>query len=279
MTNLFQVSVIIPVYNAEAYLKKAVESAVHLKEVIEIILVEDKSPDNALEVCKELEKQFDKVKLFQHPNGENRGAGASRNLGIEKSSYNFIAFLDADDWFLPNRFEAEKKLLINDRVDGVYGATGYFFEDQSVMGTGLTTISPAVSPENLLFHLLFKRGHFCLDALTIKKSKLLEIGKFDTSLRLHQDTHMLYKLVFHSKIFPGITEESIAIRRVHSQNRVSTSTLKSKAKFRKKVFETFRKYNGVDPIIMNKIKKEYFRLKYFRKFYEIKNWLKSKQSK
>src|SRR5690554_4082261 len=99
-----QVSVIIPVYNAANFVTQAVESAVVLGEVGEVIVVEDGSPDNALDICRELADKYSKVKLFQHPNGENRGPGASRNLGIMNASFDFISFLDADDWYLPNRF-------------------------------------------------------------------------------------------------------------------------------------------------------------------------------
>src|SRR5688572_18232560 len=107
----FKVSVIIPVYNAEKYLRNAVESAVNLEEVGEILLIEDNSPDNALQVCLQLEKEYDKVKVHRHPNGENRGAGESRNLGIKKSSFDYIAFLDADDWYLSNRFKRCKEIF------------------------------------------------------------------------------------------------------------------------------------------------------------------------
>ena len=87
-----RVSVIIPVYNAESYLRKAIESAVYLEEVGEVILIEDRSPDNALVLAKQLEQEFGKVKLFQHPDKKNHGAGASRNLGIQKASCAHIAF-------------------------------------------------------------------------------------------------------------------------------------------------------------------------------------------
>ena len=103
-----KISVIIPVYNAEKYITQAVESALQFEEVCEVILVEDKSPDNALEVCKNLAKTFDRVTLYQHPDKGNHGAGASRNLGMKMATGDYIAFLDADDFYLPNRFEAEK---------------------------------------------------------------------------------------------------------------------------------------------------------------------------
>ena len=142
-----KISVITPVYNAEKYITQAVESALRFDEVYEVILVEDQSPDNALEVCKKLAQKYDRVKLFQHPDKGNHGAGASRNLGLEKATGDFIAFLDADDYYLPNRFEAEKELFKNPDVEGVYGAIGvhYYSEkakDQyySIFGDRLTTV-------------------------------------------------------------------------------------------------------------------------------------------
>src|SRR5690348_1774976 len=96
MESTFNVAVVIPVYNAADYIAKAVESALLQPEVSEVVLVEDRSPDNSLQICQELVGQNAKVKLFRHPNGENRGAAASRNLGVRMSSAPYIAFLDAD---------------------------------------------------------------------------------------------------------------------------------------------------------------------------------------
>ena len=95
----FNISVIIPVYSAEKYLRQAVESVVAERHrgVKEIILVEDGSPDNSLKVAQELQNEFlEIIHLYQHPDGQNRGAGASRNLGIKKSAGDLICFLDAD---------------------------------------------------------------------------------------------------------------------------------------------------------------------------------------
>src|SRR6478735_3013546 len=97
--SLFKVSVIVPVYNAAPYVEEAVRSAVSLPEVGEVILVEDGSADNGLEVCKILVQHYANVKLFQHEDGKNRGAGESRNLALKHSRFPYIAFLDADDIF------------------------------------------------------------------------------------------------------------------------------------------------------------------------------------
>ena len=125
MRQNFLVSVITPVYNAEQFVRAAVESAVHLEEVGEIILIEDGSPDNALSICEELTKKYEKIKLYRHPGGVNKGAGASRNLGIKKAGFEYIALLDADDKYLPNRFKAERRIFQSRKeVEGVVNNAG-----------------------------------------------------------------------------------------------------------------------------------------------------------
>ncbi len=228
-----KISVITPVYNAAKYITQAVESALQFDEVYEVILVEDQSPDNALEVCKKLAQKYDRVKLFQHPDKGNHGAGASRNLGLEKATEDFIAFLDADDYYLPNRFEAEKELFKNPDVEGVYGAIGvhYYSEkakDQyySIFGDRLTTVYRKHSPKDVFRGQLGMNGSFGLfsiDALTIRKSaldkKLSPMMK--THLRLHQDTEFLFRLSYYLDLYPGILNQAVANRGVHKDNRIT----------------------------------------------------------
>lgn len=242
-------SVIIPVYNAEKYLRHAVESAVALGEVGEILLIEDKSPDNALQLCQQLAKEFDKVRVFTHSNGENKGAGESRNLGIAKSSFDYIAFLDADDWYLSNRFKRCKEIFLEGGdSDGVYEATGYYYDDiQQLDAARLTTIKNNTQGQELLLTLLTSNaGRFTTNAITFKKSILEKAGLFDTSLRLHQDTHLWLRLAFVSKLVPGEVNKAVAIRRVHSQNRIQHFNKKSRDLLFIKTFEWFKKQSHVD---------------------------------
>ena len=228
-----KISVITPVYNAEKYVTQAVESALQFDEVFEIILVEDKSPDEALEVCKKLAEKYDRVKLFQHPDKGNHGAGASRNVGLEKASGDFIAFLDADDYYLPNRFDAEKELFKNPEVDGVYGAIGvHYYSEKAkeqyypIFGDRLTTVYKKHAPKDVFRGQLGMNGSFGLfsiDALTIRKSaldkKLSPMMK--THLRLHQDTEFLFRLSYYLDLYPGILDQAVAIRGVHESNRIT----------------------------------------------------------
>lgn len=228
-----KISVIIPVYNAEKYVAQAVESALQFDEVSEVILVEDQSPDNALEVCQNLEKKYDRVKLYQHPDKGNHGAGASRNLGIEKAAGDFIAFLDADDYYLPNRFDAEKKLFEDQKVDAVYGALGVHYYSEkakeqyySLFGERLTTVYNKHNPEDVLPGMLNMKGSFGLfsiDALTLRRKPLLEKVQpiFKTHLRLHQDTEFLFRSSYYLNFYPGILDQAVAMRGVHESNRIT----------------------------------------------------------
>jgi glycosyltransferase involved in cell wall biosynthesis len=227
-----RVSVIIPTYNAAAYVREAVESALAQPETGEVILVEDASRDNSLQVCEQLAKEYSQVRLMRHKDGKNHGAGASRNLGIAAARFGFVAFLDADDYFLPDRFSVARNLLLNDAtVEGVYEAVGMSFEGPASRkrwrragksDSGPTTMTESVPPEDLFEKMdpIGGRGFCQLDGWTVKKSVFGKAGLFP-DLRLHQDTVMFAKLAAVGKMLPGRLREPVAIRRVHAKNRIS----------------------------------------------------------
>lgn len=94
---MIKVSVIVPVYNTEKYLKRCLDSLVNqtLKE-IEIIIINDCSPDNSKQILNKYEKKYNNVKVFH--NKTNKGIGYNRNFGIEKATGEYIGFIDSDDY-------------------------------------------------------------------------------------------------------------------------------------------------------------------------------------
>ena len=96
-------SVIIPVYNAEKYLKKSIDSVLNQTfKDFELILVDDGSSDGSLAICKEYEKKDGRVTALSQ---KNAGAGPARNAGIEAAKGKYMAFSDADDYLLINAYE------------------------------------------------------------------------------------------------------------------------------------------------------------------------------
>lgn len=103
LKNRPKVSVIVPIYNVEKYLDKCIESLLKqtLKEV-EIILVDDESPDNCPEMCDLYVQKYTNVKVVHK---KNQGLGLARNSGIEIAEGEFITFIDSDDYISENALE------------------------------------------------------------------------------------------------------------------------------------------------------------------------------
>lgn len=243
-----QVSVIIPVYNAANYIQQAVESALAQPETGEVILIEDGSPDNSLAVCQELAATHPMVHLYRHPNGENRGAAASRNRGILQSVYPYIAFLDADDFYLSGRFSVARKLFaVDPELEGVYEALGEHIDsevaaqrwDAGGRPRGLTTMTKKVSPDQLFETLVpGGNGHFHLNCLVVRRSVFDKTGLFDEPLRLAQDTAMIWKMASVARLAPGRMEQPVAMRRIHEYNRCSALSPQERYRVWMRVFST-----------------------------------------
>ena len=113
-----RISIVIPCYNVEQYVQRAVESALaQTYRDSEIICVDDGSSDGTLQVLKELrERHPDRITVIEQ---ENRGACAARNAGLERSTAEYVQFLDADDVILPRKLEHQAALAIENGMPGL----------------------------------------------------------------------------------------------------------------------------------------------------------------
>lgn len=97
------VSIVLPVYNAEKFIRTCVKSILNQSyKNIELLLINDGSKDNSLEICRELEKQDERIRVFNKTNG---GCSSARNMGIDNAKGEFITFIDPDDCMLENHIE------------------------------------------------------------------------------------------------------------------------------------------------------------------------------
>jgi len=220
----FNVSVIIPAYNAEKYIEKAINSVLNQTEVHEIIVVNDGSSDGTLKIVERIQKFNPIIKIYHHSNKENKGRSATRNLGIKKATGNFIAFLDADDFYLKNRFKSDKKIFQeNANVDGVYNAIGvHFYRSSSALekeSLELYTIKEKIKPEKLFETLVNgNKGHFSIDGLTLKRSVFNKVGLFNVNLNVMEDTELIWKIALKCKLESGVINKPVAKRGVHDSN-------------------------------------------------------------
>lgn len=256
--NDFKVSVIIPIFNAVNFIEKAVHSALMQKEVGEVILIEDGSTDGSWEKCLTIKETLDKVKLFFHENNANKGVSASRNLGIKNAINEYISFLDADDYYLENRFRKAKELFQSlPEVHGVYECVESFFENRDTeieftergYSIRLMVNDYNINSEHLFEYLVCKSnyGYISIIGLTIKR-ETISAYNFDENLTHKEDTKLIWQLAKNSNLVCGNIEPFI-FRRVHNNNAI----LKSE-----KIIQTskmqFYKY-WFDEIFRNKFSK------------------------
>jgi len=235
----FQVSVIIPVYNASKYIVGAVSSALQLPEVAEVILVDDGSTDDSLAVCSGLASTDARVKVLQHQNGVNKGAGASRNLGLQNAGFPFIAFLDSDDVYFNNRFKGAKAIMENDpTVDGVYDMVTMVNElngDEKPFG-----IKSSIGSNNL-FRNILRGGYFHTNSLTVRRDFLRKTGYyFVQNCWPHEDVEMWLRMAYSGKLVGNRDSQPVATYRIHGSN-LGTNDFSntSRATLWKTVFDFF----------------------------------------
>ena len=230
-----KISVITPVYNAQRFLEESARSALAQSETSELLLVDDGSTDGSLELCRRLADSDARVHALTHPQRKNLGPAATRNLGIEHARCEYIAFLDADDYFLPDRFRTARRLLENDsQVDGVYEAVRNFCDTPETQQWWRTSGEPdlytfveGVAPECLFEAMLQgKMGYFCTDGLTIRKRLLNKTGGFDTHLRWAEDTALWLKMAAVGRLVGGGLERTdrhaASARRKHRHAELGT---------------------------------------------------------
>jgi glycosyltransferase involved in cell wall biosynthesis len=205
-----KVSVIIPNYNYEKFIAATVESVLsQTYKNIEIIIVDDGSKDNSLEVL----KQFgDKIRIIEQ---KNAGVSVARNHGVSLSTGEYIAFLDADDIWLPEKLERQiEKFKADAEIGLVHCSMTLINPQEEPIGENNNGQAGFVSEE----FLLFERGVVVGAGSTalVKRSIFDEVGGFDLRLSTAADWDFCYQVSRTHKI--GFVTEPLVLYRMHGTN-------------------------------------------------------------
>lgn len=208
------VSVVMIFLNAEKFIQEAIESILSQTYLNwELILVDDGSTDASTELARQYAQQYlDKIRYLQHPDHQNRGMSASRNLGIRESAGSYIAFLDADDVYLAEKLETQVDLL-NSQPNAamVYGTTQYWYswtgkpEDQSrdsmrTLGVRANRLYPA--PDLVARFLANTARTPATCSVLIRREAIERIGGFeDCFAGMFEDQVFFYKLCLHEPVY------------------------------------------------------------------------------
>lgn len=204
------ISVIIPNYNNAQFLTECVDSVfVQTYQPLECIVVDDGSTDNSLEVLNELSQKYPKLRIFEQINS---GPSVARNLGMKHAKGEYIAVLDADDYWSPCKLENQVKLVESEK-DVISShcnfsrSTGEFFP--------LNKYSlPPYTPFDLL-----ERNSIIgsCSSILFAKSILKTVGEYNSTLRVSEDQEFHFRMALAGCYFKHVNSCDVHIR-WHSNN-------------------------------------------------------------
>lgn len=197
------VSVVIPVFNGAKTLGAAIDSALQQSyPVDEVLVINDGSKDNSAEVARCWAERSAKVRFFDKENG---GVSSARNRGINEARSEWIAFLDADDTWIPEKLA--KQLSAMQAVPDVSASyTGMWVHDQI---DGSVTEEPARIHDSLLERLRYGNCGIGGSSLMIRASVLQELGGFDSVLDGVEDWELILRLLISGKKILTVPEPLI----------------------------------------------------------------------
>lgn len=273
------VSIIVPVYNSERYLKQCLDSLVNqTMQEIEIICVNDGSTDNSLQIIMNYAEKDNRIKIIDK---ENEGQGAARKTGLKQANGEYISFVDSDDWLKLDSYEKLHKNAISNRSDIVMFDINRYDENKNkyTYFDGCN-VSKYLDNENIVYN------EFIFDYTNIKPfllnksfSPCAKIYK-NKFLKCYDDfyfpKHTIYEDVpFHVQILLRAKKisyypEMLYIYRISN---VNSSTARSSIST-KKVFDIFTVVNKVEDILIDHKKIQEFKYEFFTfKIVQLIQWL------
>lgn len=236
------VSVVITFLNADRFLATAIASVLSQSSSDwELLLVDDGSTDASGEIARRFASESPgRIRYLTHPGKVNLGMSASRNLGVANGLGEFIAFLDADDEWLPYKLEQQIRLARDYIQAGmICGTTEYWIDPEADPGTR-TLVTPGVEPDRLYFppalatqlYPLGQGAAPCPSDLLVRREIYIRIGGFEEhfkgDLQLYEDHAFLLKVYLTTPVFvSGVTWDRY---RQHAGSCVAT--VKAAGKYR-----------------------------------------------
>lgn len=201
------VSIVIPAYNAEQFVGEAINAVLSQTYAdYEVVVVDDGSTDETRAIVKTFGES---VRYYYQPNG---GSASARNLGVEKSRGDYIAFLDADDLWESEKLEIQLDFLRNNPEIALVCSAYHYFGKKSKTSHLLSS----KDAQGFLFRRLFLESFIRTSSVILKKSAFLEVGGFNEVYRLGQDYDLWLRI---AKKYPiAYLGRFLVKARSHDQN-------------------------------------------------------------
>lgn len=224
-----RVSIIVPIYNCELYIKKCLTSIINQTyKNIEIIVVNDGSTDNSVSIIKELMVKDKRIKLL---NQKNSGVSIARNKGLENSKGNYVLFIDSDDWIEKNCIEDLVNKINEVKTDVI--RYNYIIEDkngsykQSMFNlSSKKYVGNSIVSEEILSHFLYTKEAMpnYVMLLFIRREAIKNKIYFDKDLRMLEDVY------YYQNLLHNIDSIYFYNKHLYHYNNCNISTTRDPAK-------------------------------------------------
>ena len=229
------VSVIIPTYNRAHLVGRAIQSVLNQTyQDFELIIIDDSSTDNTEDIIKEFQKKDERIKYIRHD--KNKGGSAARNTGIKVAKGEYIAFLDCDDEWLPEKLEKQIKTMKDLPFDvwgGIY--CGFYYVGSKKYRAVKAFKKGILQKEILNQEVDIGAGSTAL----LTRNAISKIGLFDESFERHQDLEYLIRFFHYYKLY-NIEEPLV---KIYGHNRpIGKDFVKVKIKYLSKFNKDIEKF-------------------------------------
>jgi glycosyltransferase involved in cell wall biosynthesis len=277
MSNRSFVTIIIIFLNAAEFLREAIESVLaQTYEHWELLLVDDGSSDGSSEIARGFASQDPlRIRYLEHDGHQNLGMSATRNLGIRKAKGEYIAFLDSDDYWLPNRLETHVGVLdAFPQVGMLYGTTKYWYswtnraedcERDFVPELRVRKNSLFYPPELFLLLLDGKAEVPCTCSILVRREIIQKVGGFEESFRgMYEDQAFYAKMCLYAPVLA--TDDCLAWYRQHPDSSTgvvhrSRQILKTRERYLNWLEGYLTEANCLDQTLWQSLRRELWLLK------------------
>lgn len=208
------VSVIVIFLDEERFLRQAIESVLsQTHDRWELLLVDDGSRDASAQIAHSfVEQRPDRIRYLQHLGGENRGMSASRNLGIRNATGGYLAFLDGDDIWMPEKLARQLAILESQPAAAmVYGKTEYWYDDEAetrgpkrswIQEHGITGEVMLEPPQAVSHFISGEAAVPCSCSILVRRQAIEVVGGFEDSFRgLYEDQAFYAKICLEQPVY------------------------------------------------------------------------------
>lgn len=181
------ISIIVPVYNAEKYIRKCVNSILTQTFVdFEVLLIDDGSVDDSGRICDEYSLKDKRVKVFHKING---GVSSARNLGLDNCRGRWVSFIDADDYISPDFFDCD----YSNAVDVIQKSYSIIYEEKNLIVQKPVRSNIIKSRKEFLFFYVRNRTNALWDKII--RRDLIGNRRFDTTVKVGEDFLFFLSLI------------------------------------------------------------------------------------